>query len=92
MSEGNPWSRLMEDWEVIWVKPTVKMESDEPPFPHAFFVTRSKALELLLRANTSEQQVKREIIGLLHAINEGLLDDLEHDIPPARWLDLDPDE
>lgn len=30
----------------------------------------------------------KELLGLLQGVNDGLLDDLEHDIPPARWLDL----
>ncbi len=89
MGENDAWSRVREDWEVIWVKPTAKMEPDEPPFPHTFLVTRSESLQLLLRKNVSEQQMTKELVGLLQAINGGLLDDLEHDIPLAQWLDLD---
>ena len=40
-------------------------------------------------ANVSTEQMIREVRGLLQAIEVGLLDDLEHDIPPAHWLDLD---
>jgi DNA-binding XRE family transcriptional regulator len=28
----------------------------------------------------------KEVNGLLQAINEGLLDDLDHDIPPGSWI------
>lgn len=89
MREGNPWSRLREEWEVLWVKPSGKDGFGEPPFPHTYLVTRSGSLELLLRANASQQQVVKELVGLLEAINEGLLDDLEHDIPPGNWISED---
>lgn len=87
MKENDAWSRVREDWEVVWVKPSAKLEPDDPPFPHTFLVTRSESLKLLLRANVSKQQMTREILGLLQGINGGLLEDLEHDIPPALWLD-----
>jgi hypothetical protein len=59
MSEGNAWSRLREDWEVVWVKPSYKNEFGEPPFPHAFVVTRSKSLQLLIVAKVSKEQMQR---------------------------------
>ncbi len=82
MGEINPWSRVTEDWEVMWVKPSSKDEFGDPPAPHTFIVTRSNSLQLLLRTTVSQQKMTRELLGLLQAINEGLLDDLEHDIPP----------
>ncbi len=87
MSEGNPWSRLREDWEVMWIKPSSENEFGEPPFPHAFVVTRSKSLKLLMVDNVPKEQMVKELVGLLQAVSVGLLDDLEHDIPPAQWLD-----
>lgn len=89
MSESYAWSRLREDWEVMWVKPTYKNEVGQGPFPHAYVQTRSKSLELLIAANVSKEQMKREVRGLEEAIDGGLLDDLEHDFPPAYWLGLD---
>ncbi len=88
MKENDAWSRVREDWEVVWVKPSAKLEPDEPPIPHTFLVTRSESLQLLLRANVSKQQMTKELLGLLQGVNGGLLDDLEHDIPLAHWLDL----
>jgi hypothetical protein len=92
MSESNAWSRLHEDWEVRWIKPSSKNEFGEPPFPHAFVVTRSESLQLLMVANVSEEQMVKELVGLLQAVSAGLLDDLEHDIPPAQWMDTNVDD
>jgi hypothetical protein len=89
MREGNPWSCLREKWEVLWVKPSGEDGFGEPAFPHAFVVTRSSSLKLLLQANVSQQQMVKELVKLLEAINEGLLDDLEHDIPPGNWISED---
>ena len=89
MTESNPWSRLREDWEVSWIKPSYMIEGGDPPCPHAFLATLSKSLQLLIVANVSTEQMIKEVRGLLQAIEGGLLDDLEHDIPPAHWLDLD---
>jgi hypothetical protein len=86
MNQNNPWSRLREEWEVIWVKPSYKNEFDEPPYPHAFVVTRSDSMSLLLKGNASKKQVTKELVGLQEAIKGGLLDDLEHDIPPGNWI------
>jgi hypothetical protein len=82
MREGNPWSRLREEWEVLWVKPSGKDGLGDPAFPHTYVVTRSGSLKLLLQANVSQQQMVKELVGLLEAINEGLLDDLEHEVVP----------
>ena len=35
MSESYVWSRLREEWEIGWVKPSSENEFGEPPFPHA---------------------------------------------------------
>jgi hypothetical protein len=86
MSEGNHWSRVREEWEVMWIKPSGKDGVGDPPVPLTFLVTRSGSLQLLLKANVSQQQMAKEVNGLLQAINEGLLDDLEHDIPPGSWI------
>lgn len=89
MREGNPWSRLREKWEVLWVKPSGKDGFGEPAFPHTFVVTRSGSLQLLLQANVSQQEMVKELVGLLEAINEGLLELVEHDIPPSDWISGD---
>ena len=81
MSESNPWSRLRETWEVVFMNPSSKDEFGDPPVAHLYTVTRSDSLRLLLRASVPQQQMTRELHGLLQAINEGLLDDLEHEIP-----------
>jgi hypothetical protein len=86
MREGNPWSRLREEWEVVWVKPSGKDGVGEPSVPHTFLVSRSGSLQLFLQAKASQQQMAKEVNGLLQAINEGLLDDLDHDIPPGSWI------
>ncbi len=87
MRESGAWSRVREEWEVVWVKPTTaKDEFGEPSGPHTFIVTRSDSLQLLLRPNVSQQQMVKELLGLLQGVNEGLLDDLEHDIPPGNWI------
>jgi len=91
MREDNHWARLREEWEVVWVKPTGK-EGCEDPTPSTFIVTRSDSMSLLLKGNVSEQQVAKELVGLLQAVTGGLLDDLEHDIPPAHWVDTDVDD
>lgn len=36
MGEDHPWSHVLEEWEVAWVKPRAKLEPDEPP-SHAPF-------------------------------------------------------
>jgi hypothetical protein len=92
MSESNAWSHLREEWEVEWVKPSGKDGFGDPPFPYAFVVTRSESLKLLMVANVPEEQMVKELVGLLQAVSAGLLDDLEHDIPPAQWIDTNVDD
>ncbi len=91
MSEINPWARLREEWEIGWVKPTGKVGCEDPT-PSTFIVTRSDSMSLLLKGKASEKQVTKELVGLLQAVTEGLLDDLEHDITPGQWLDTDVDD
>jgi hypothetical protein len=89
MIEKNPWSRLREDWEVGWVSPSGTDEFEQGLVASTFIVTRSHSLSLLLRANVPEEQMVKELVGLLQAIYAGLLDDLEHYIPPGELVDTD---
>jgi hypothetical protein len=92
MNQNNPWSRVREEWEVVWVSPSGTDEFEQGLAPSTFIVTRSDSMSLLLKGNVSEKQVTKELVGLLQAVTEGLLDDLEHDIPPGQWLDTNVDE
>lgn len=73
---------LMRGWKIVWVKSGTYGVSEEGPVPHAFLVSRSDSLELLLRVNVSERQMVKELHQLLQGIDEGLLDKLDGDLPP----------
>jgi hypothetical protein len=73
---------LMRDWKIVWATSGTYGEFEEGPVPHAFLVSRSNSLELLLRVNVSKQQMMKELHQLRKGIDEGLLDDLCCDLPP----------
>jgi hypothetical protein len=85
MEERNHWSLLREEWEVVWVSPSGSDEYEQGSEACTFIETRSNSLQLLVRANVPKQKMMKEVLWLLQAINEELLDDLEHDIPPG-WI------
>jgi hypothetical protein len=83
MNEDSTISRFGELWKIAWATLGTYGKFQEGPVPHAFLVTRTNSLELLLRRNVSRQQLVRELLELAQAINDGgLLDELEHEIPP----------
>ena len=85
MNEDSTTYRFGELWKIEWATLGTYGKFQEGPVPHAFLVTRTISLELLLRRNVTRQQLVRELLELAQAINAGgLLDELEHEIPPKE--------
>jgi len=81
MRKGYALSRVRDNWEVQWVSHGIYGIPAKGPVTHAFLSTWSESNELLLRKNVSKKQIVKELLGLVDAINEGLLEDLEQEIP-----------